>query len=588
MASSYGRVSLDAGGRHEGLQPSQSPDEKQRNDQPWSIWVWSLECAGLFVSLACQVGLIVILTRMSDHPLKDWQASISLNAMVAVLSTISRMTLLAPVASCIGQLKWGFMRQPRRLKDFEIFDNASRGPYGSLMLLLRLPSVLAALGAITTLVSMGFGAFSQQIIQYETRDVLLPNSSVTFGYADHYGSFPNISEWGSGVYHAPVRLADWTMRGAVMKALYNLDLTPEFNCSSVCHWNGTYTTLGFGYECKNVTEATLSTKQCDEPSETTGGYNCNMTTPGNVTITTSYVPTQEQTLDYVSSNTSTDWNPRALNWPGSSSKSQLRTEFIHIAQYLAEYNMTGGDVFSSNVTECSIRLTSWDISSASAQGSSFTMDSTEVQLDSTATLQESNGENGNFSATITRPGSGSTFTINVYDWMAITSFILNQLKEVEDKATEVSKNDEDIASPVLAASAGNITDWVPRMTRAMTDVVRSGSSKQLAQGSSSESVVYVGVGWAWAIVPFATEGLALILLLLTMWKARPRDGKGPPLWKSSALALLFHDVQPGRENAPLMISSNIYGQKDLDYVSKLRARLTYWRADENDYLETEH
>jgi hypothetical protein len=131
--------------------------------------------------------------RIRGRPLTEWQAGIPLNAMVAILSTMSRITLLAPVAECIGQLKWNFMRNTSKLKDFELFDHSSRGLYGSLVLLSRLPLNLASLGAVITMIAVGFRSFTQQILRYETKDVLSPSTSASFGYAYEYNYFPNIS-----------------------------------------------------------------------------------------------------------------------------------------------------------------------------------------------------------------------------------------------------------------------------------------------------------------------------------------------------------------------------------------------------------
>lgn len=37
----------------------------------------------------------------------------------------------------IGQLKWTWYRQPQRLDDIVLFDNATRGPWGCLLLIIK-------------------------------------------------------------------------------------------------------------------------------------------------------------------------------------------------------------------------------------------------------------------------------------------------------------------------------------------------------------------------------------------------------------------------------------------------------------------
>lgn len=48
--------------------------------------------------------------------------------------------MISTVGAAISQSKWLWYRQsePRRLQDLELFDQASRGPWGSLELLFRL------------------------------------------------------------------------------------------------------------------------------------------------------------------------------------------------------------------------------------------------------------------------------------------------------------------------------------------------------------------------------------------------------------------------------------------------------------------
>jgi hypothetical protein len=222
------------------------------------------------------------------------------------------------------------------------------------------------------------------------------------------------------------------MRGAVMKAFYNLDLSPSFSCPSSCEWEGIYTTLGFGYSCQSVTETTLATKACIYENEN-GGSNCSMRTPNGVVLNTSYIPTQQQTINYISSNISTGWDPTKWYWID---RTTPQTEFVHIAQYLAETNDVGLDDFATNVTECSIRLTTWDMSGVSAQGNAFTIGNrTEVPLAGLVMQPANTGFAWNRNVTATR--AGNTFSINLYDWMAITSFIITQLADVEDKISEV-------------------------------------------------------------------------------------------------------------------------------------------------------
>jgi hypothetical protein len=55
---------------------------------------------------------------------------------IAALSQVAQSALLVSVSSCIGQLKWSYLRKECSTLDISRFDDASRGPQGSFMLLL--------------------------------------------------------------------------------------------------------------------------------------------------------------------------------------------------------------------------------------------------------------------------------------------------------------------------------------------------------------------------------------------------------------------------------------------------------------------
>jgi hypothetical protein len=79
--------------------------------------------------------------------------------------------LILPISESIGQLKWAwFNGKSQNIIDFEIFDKASRGAWGSLLLLCRTKGrSLAALGAVLTLLLLATDAFFQQLIDLPER-----------------------------------------------------------------------------------------------------------------------------------------------------------------------------------------------------------------------------------------------------------------------------------------------------------------------------------------------------------------------------------------------------------------------------------
>lgn len=104
---------------------------------PSSAKVWLPETTAIAGSACCLAGLAVVLAAYDGRPIFDWHG-VTLNAVVAVLSTAAKAALLYAVEALISQWKWiVFARGARPLMDFETIDGASRGPYGSLELLWK-------------------------------------------------------------------------------------------------------------------------------------------------------------------------------------------------------------------------------------------------------------------------------------------------------------------------------------------------------------------------------------------------------------------------------------------------------------------
>lgn len=98
---------------------------------------WWAEIAWLLISVGSLCALAMLLERFDNKPLPNWPAGITLNTVVALLSTISRSAFVGPVMEAVAQAKWlWFNKRDRPLRDYDAFDKASRGPAGSLQLVI--------------------------------------------------------------------------------------------------------------------------------------------------------------------------------------------------------------------------------------------------------------------------------------------------------------------------------------------------------------------------------------------------------------------------------------------------------------------
>lgn len=131
------RSPLGTQAKHSTVRSRQS---KSHIRQRWSQWVfnaWIFELLSLLVSAVCLLGIVLTLSLHTNHPLPRWPFSITINALISALATISKSALLVSVTAAISQRKWArHLNGDNRQYDLEIYDEASRGPWGSVSLLL--------------------------------------------------------------------------------------------------------------------------------------------------------------------------------------------------------------------------------------------------------------------------------------------------------------------------------------------------------------------------------------------------------------------------------------------------------------------
>jgi hypothetical protein len=127
----------------------------------YPLWtdMWAAESASLVLSPVALIYLICTLRYFHGSVIIEMPLKISINTLVAIIAAVVKSALLLPVAegmlfavqygtdppdcmdnrvTAISQLKWRWFTTLKPLADFETSDLASRGPCGTLLLLLRL------------------------------------------------------------------------------------------------------------------------------------------------------------------------------------------------------------------------------------------------------------------------------------------------------------------------------------------------------------------------------------------------------------------------------------------------------------------
>ncbi|KAH9240716.1 hypothetical protein K456DRAFT_574870 [Colletotrichum gloeosporioides 23] len=128
---------------------------------------WAFELLALLLAISSFMGITVLLSTQNGQVQPAFVDQISINALVAIFSTILRASVLFVITEVIGEMKWQWMELPRPLRDVEHFVNAASGPWGSLKFFFFLrdsPTSLiwAMTGAVVVITSAAIGPFSQQ------------------------------------------------------------------------------------------------------------------------------------------------------------------------------------------------------------------------------------------------------------------------------------------------------------------------------------------------------------------------------------------------------------------------------------------
>ncbi|KAM5349283.1 hypothetical protein ACJ41O_005790 [Fusarium nematophilum] len=132
---------------------------------------WSLEIGALLLGAASFGALLYLLVAYDGKPISEWKKfPLSLNAVVSILAGVTQAALAFVVSMCLSQGKWNWAAKfVEPLVDFDRFDAASRGAWGSARLVLstfRRPHWVS-LGALTVIMLIGFEPFLQVVLDLE-------------------------------------------------------------------------------------------------------------------------------------------------------------------------------------------------------------------------------------------------------------------------------------------------------------------------------------------------------------------------------------------------------------------------------------
>ncbi|TRX96904.1 hypothetical protein FHL15_002210 [Xylaria flabelliformis] len=230
--------------------PARTRDIMKTEFHPSNIpWLWEFS---LWATSSAAFGAqLAVLYAYAASPLPDLPYGITLNALISTLSAFSTSTLIAVASSIVGQQKWVHLsRAEVSLSDITLYDEASRGPLGSLILLVKAREWgITSIATVVIVLSLAITPFVQQ--STSTRFVPYQETSASYSIrlvydnsAPGYSSLSNnlIARFYQGLYFLG------SLEDEV--ASNSLQPTPQ-SCSGNCTYED-FQSLAVCSECADI------------------------------------------------------------------------------------------------------------------------------------------------------------------------------------------------------------------------------------------------------------------------------------------------------------------------------------------------
>ncbi|KAK6221948.1 hypothetical protein LQW54_001168 [Pestalotiopsis sp. IQ-011] len=541
---------------------------------------WTLEIVTILCAFGAVGGIMGVLARFENRPLPDWPYYITLNALVALLAAVALATMSVSLQNGISQLKWIRFKESRApLADMETFDEASRGSWGALKLLATARGgFLGSFGAIIAIVSLALGPFAQQIITYQTREVMIDNpGSATIARAQNYtGALPgNTSSTG----YVPIL----PLKSAVYNGLFAENGRPnaalKFECQTGnCTWPS-FDTIGVCHKCVDLTP--YMTRYCAASSTD----DCGWQVPQGPSYLNSSADVFSMTplIPSLAGGDMPHSTILKLVFLGTEAKDGLAGELKPWARQCTlsaclqtlDAGVRNG-ALSENVTARVVNQTVVDMSSSQEQGGDLASYVTgrdgeayvvgaeallsmrgwfstlfaagravRTTADETRTITDDSN-----SAVVVNLTVGISSGVTFFDSDIVTAFYWNYYEYQDDDGIGMLMSD---------------------VATSMTVAFRSFMGAVPVAGTAISMESFVHVRWGFAVLPIVVVVATALFLMAAIYRTRQSDTKA---LKSSALAMLFHGLDED-------IRSQFGSVRNLG-EKKRQARVVKVQLDESD------
>ncbi|PLN80464.1 hypothetical protein BDW42DRAFT_170896 [Aspergillus taichungensis] len=543
------------------------PDTKAR--RRWLEWndTWAWEIGSVTLAVVGIALLVAFLVTINNTPYANWQYTASPNTIVSIIVTITKAALLVPVSSCLGQLKWNLFQDPAPLYHMQAIDQASRGPWGSMEILLgglfgSRTGILTYVGAMLTILALAVDPFAQQILTIPSRTVPALNATAFTQTSQNW--------WYSDQSDVHLELPP-TLLTAIISGLMQTHRPLEPKCNALSCDFPEFIAMGMCSKCEDVTARTDQKCQVEEdtsfwdsdrgpihPALEKIPTNCSYQTPSNFSF--EFPHPQSMSIGPYYGIKSEDWrkNDNVTMYPNHWSLrpranvpildiqapivSLVEVDYLNPIHYIVS-NATAPPTKPS-VTECAIYFCERQYAASTYQAT--TQNNSPAHVASTQELIVKNHEEEQpdiLSEQIFyfNPPKGSktlskdsTYSMDHLTFNSFRPFMMTLF----NSTTNINRFDPPLSDTLKLASflrRGDISEILESMSTSVTDTLRKNGNGTKVHGKAFRDERFIQVRWPWIILPVVVTLGSLALLLGTAVRSKQR---GAVLWKCMVLPLL--------------------------------------------------
>ncbi|KAI1366694.1 hypothetical protein F5Y08DRAFT_124522 [Xylaria arbuscula] len=506
---------------------------------------WIPEIIAVIIALGAVGSIIGILAKFNGHALPEWPYYITLNALIAVLAAVTAAAMNISLQNSMSQLKWIRFKETRtRLSDMEAYDEASRGTWGAIKLMFTFRGgFLGTFGAFISIIVLLLGPFAQQIVTYQTREVESLEGASVARALNYTGALPGTT---SSTGFVPIL----PLKSAVYNGLFAENGRPTaalaFECQSGNCTFDHYDTLGVCGECVDLTPFIQEYCAAGKSSDDCGWQvpqGAKLSDSSEVFSMTSQIPSARGDQPHSSIVRLIFMGTEAYDGRAGEVKPWARQCTLSACVQTLETVVSNGvlaektiGIESNNTVVDNSNLKDGNDHDVYIAGK----DGTQYQLSIEAML----AMRGWFSTLFTN-GSASRSTSAYNRTITDNSVVVNL-------TVGISSGETFFDSDIVTAFYWNYYEYADGLdllvndtATSMTVAFRSFSGAGPVSGRAVYMESFVQVHWGFAIVPILVVLGAAVFLLAMIYQSRKSTTQ---VWKSSALAMLFHGLDDNAKN----------------------------------------